>query len=182
MTVMSTKPSRGRARHVSSELANRGPRPARPAAVEPALWMGTILDFRFGNFEIDAARQELRRAGEAVHIEPQVFYLLVHLVQNRDRIVSKDELIETIWRGRSISEAALSSCISAARRALDDNGNDQALVRTLHKRGFRFVGDVAEGSLPATITATRSALQATGRGAATPAAGPLTPPDRSAIA
>jgi DNA-binding winged helix-turn-helix (wHTH) protein len=80
--------------------------------------MGTILDFRFGNFEIDAARQELRRAGEAVHIEPQVFDLLVHLVQNRDRIVSKDELIETIWRGRIISEAALSSCISAARTPL----------------------------------------------------------------
>jgi hypothetical protein len=77
--------------------------------------MGDILDFRFGSFEIDAARQELRRAGEAVHIEPQVFDLLVHLVQNRDRIVSKDELIETIWRGRIISEAALSSCISAAR-------------------------------------------------------------------
>src|SRR6478672_576828 len=154
--------------HLSSEPANPGPAPARRAAVEPALRMGNILDFRFGNFEIDAARQELRRAGEAVHIEPQVFDLLVHLVQNRDRI---------------ISEAALSSCISAARRALDDNGNDQALVRTLHKRGFRFVGDVAENSLPATITATRSALlQAAGRGAAKPAAGPLTPPDRSSIA
>ena len=100
----------------------------------------------------------------------------------RDRIVSKDELIETIWRGRIISEAALSSCISAARRALDDNGNDQALVRTLHKRGFRFVGDVAENSLPATIPATRCALpQAAGRGAAKPAVGPLTPPDRSSI-
>ena len=116
------------------------------------------MGFRFGNFEIDAARQELRRAGEAVHIEPQVFDLLVHLVQNRDRIVSKDELIDTIWRGRAISEAALSSCVSAARRALDDNGNDQALVRTLHKRGFRFVGDVDESSAPAAITAGRSPL------------------------
>ena len=145
--------------------------------------MGNILDFRLGNFEIDAARHELRRAGEAVHIEPQVFDLLVHRVQNRDRIVSKDELIETVWRGRIISEAALSSCVSAARRALDDNGNDQALVRTLHKRGFRFVGDVAESSLPAAITATRCALpQAAGRGAAKPAAEPLTPPDRSSIA
>ena len=74
------------------------------------------MDFRFGSFEIDAARQELRRAGEAVHIEPQVFDLLVHLVQNRDRIVSKDELIETIWRGRIISEAALSSCERGAAR------------------------------------------------------------------
>ena len=142
----------------SSELANPGPAPVSRAAVGPALRMGDILGFRFGNFEIDAARQELRRAGEAVHIEPQVFDLLVHLVQNRDRIVSKDELIETIWRGRIISEAALSSCISAARRALDDNGNDQALVRTLHKRGFRFVGDVDEGSSLAAIAAARSAF------------------------
>src|SRR4030095_10667889 len=62
--------------------------------------------------------------------------------RNRDRIVSKDELIETIWNGRIISEAALSSRINGARRALGDNGNDQAMIRTLHKRGFRFVGDV----------------------------------------
>src|SRR4051794_19058636 len=101
----STKPSRGRSRTCFERT--RDPASARRAAVEPALRMGNILDFRFGNFEIDAARHELRRAGEAVHIEPQVFDLLVHLVQNRDRIVSKDELIETIWRGRTISEAAL---------------------------------------------------------------------------
>ena len=87
------------------------------------------MDFRFGDFEIDAARQELRQAGAPVHIEPQVFDLLVYLVQHRDRIVSKDELIETIWHGRAISEAALSSRISAARRALGDNGNDQTLIQ-----------------------------------------------------
>ena len=63
-------------------------------------------------------------------------------MRNRDRIVSKDELIETIWNGRIISEAALSSRINGARRALGDTGADQALIRTLHKRGFRFVGDV----------------------------------------
>ena len=111
------------------------------------------MQFRFGDFEIDAARQELRQAGAPVHIEPQVFDLLVYLVQHRDRIVSKDELIETIWHGRVISEAALSSRISAARRALGDNGNDQTLIRTLHKRGFRFVGEVDEGSAPAAVAA-----------------------------
>ena len=116
------------------------------------------MDFRFGDFEIDAARQELRQAGAPVHIEPQVFDLLVYLVQHRDRIVSKDELIETIWHGRVISEAALSSRISAARRALGDNGNDQTLIRTLHKRGFRFVGEVEEGSAPVAVAAGPSPL------------------------
>lgn len=101
-----------------------------------------VLKYLFSEFEIDLGQQELRRRGRAVRIEPQVFDLIVHLVHNHERIVSKDELIETIWNGRIISEAALSSRINAARRALGDNGNDQALIRTLHKRGFRFVGDV----------------------------------------
>ena len=100
------------------------------------------MKYRFAEFVIDLNQQELRRMGEVVHIEPQVFDVIVHLVRNHDRIVSKDELIETIWNGRIISEAALSSRINGARRALGDNGTDQALIRTLHKRGFRFVGDV----------------------------------------
>src|SRR5215813_11894623 len=108
------------------------------------------LNFRFADFEIDVARQEVRRAGATVHVEPQVFDLLVHLIRNRDRIVSKDELFEAIWQGRIVSEATLSSRISAARRALGDSGNDQSFIRTLHKRGFRFVGDVeCDGSAPA---------------------------------
>ena len=100
------------------------------------------LDFRFAGFEIDIPRRELRRASELVSIEPQVFDLLVHLVRNHDRIVTKDELIETVWNGRAISEAALSSRISAARRAIGDCGAEQKLIRTLNKRGFRFVGAV----------------------------------------
>ena len=100
------------------------------------------MQYRFAEFEIDLSQHELRRLGESVHIEPQVFDLIVHLVRNHDRIVSKDELIETIWNGRIISEAALSSRINGARRALGDNGTDQVFIRTLHKRGFRFMGDV----------------------------------------
>ena len=100
------------------------------------------MQYRFAEYEIDLSQHELRRRGEAVHIEPQVFDLIVHLVRNHDRIVSKDELIETVWNGRIVSEAALSSRINGARRALGDNGNDQLFIRTLHKRGFRFVGDV----------------------------------------
>jgi TolB-like protein/Tfp pilus assembly protein PilF len=101
---------------------------------------------RFADFEIDVAQQEMRRGGEIVHMEPQVFDLLLHLVRNRGRIVSKDELIETVWNGRIVSEAALSSRINAARKAIGDNGNDQLFIRTLHKRGFRFVGEVNDGS------------------------------------
>jgi TolB-like protein len=100
------------------------------------------LKYRFAEFEIDLTQQELRRRGEFIHIEPQVFDVIVHLVRNHDRVISKDELIENVWHGRIISEAALSSRINAARRALGDNGNDQSLIRTLHKRGFRFVGSV----------------------------------------
>src|SRR5215217_2870334 len=105
------------------------------------------MKYRFAEFEIDLGQQELRRLSEPVHIEPQVFDLIVHLVRNNDRIVSKDELIETIWNGRIVSEAALSSRINGARRALGDNGNDQIFIKTFHKRGFRFLPDVQEISL-----------------------------------
>jgi len=100
------------------------------------------LDYRFDEYEIDLGRHELRRGGQAVRIEPKVFDLLLFLVRHRDRIVSKDELIEAIWQGRIISEAALSTCISAVRRAVGDSGESQRLIRTIPKRGFRFVGQI----------------------------------------
>ncbi|WP_161988419.1 winged helix-turn-helix domain-containing tetratricopeptide repeat protein [Elioraea sp. Yellowstone] len=114
------------------------------------------MDLAFAGYEIDLDRHELRHRGETVHVEPQVFDLLVHLVRNRDRVVSKDELFETIWQGRFVSEAALSSRINAARKAVGDDGNRQALIKTIHKRGFRFVGEVEtrEGeAAPATTAA-----------------------------
>src|SRR5262245_24487566 len=110
---------------------------------------GAHVNFRFADFEIDIARHELRRAGAIVHIEPQVFDLLVHLVRHRDRIVSKDELFDAVWQGRIVSEATLSSRISAARRVLGDSGNDQSFIRTVHKRGFRFVSNVEDDSAQA---------------------------------
>jgi len=144
------------------------------------------LNFRFTDFEINTERQELRRAGVIVHVEPQVFDLLVHLIQNRDRIVTKDELIDAIWHGRIVSEATLSSRINAARRALGDTGNDQSLIRTLYKRGFRFVGDVSEDTFaPAAHAVEKEALL---RGAGHAAADlvltgePLPLPDESSIA
>jgi TolB-like protein/Flp pilus assembly protein TadD len=148
---------------------------------------GKPLDFRFGDFEINLARRELRRAGAVVHLEPQVFDLLVHLVQNRDRIVSKDELIDVIWHGRIVSEAALSSRISAARRALGDSGNDQSLIRTMYKRGFRFVGELAvdAASAPAAIADPQAPAPQTAINGApklVPDAGPLPLPDKPSIA
>ncbi|MDQ1749428.1 MAG: hypothetical protein QOE71_484 [Pseudonocardiales bacterium] len=119
------------------------------------------MNYRFAEFEINVARRELRRAGSIVHTEPQVFDLLVHLIRNRHRIVGKDELFDAIWQGRIVSDATLNSRISAARRALGDSGNDQNLIRTLHKRGFRFVGEVDDDNPAPTAVATeqRPSLQ-----------------------
>ncbi len=139
------------------------------------------MDLRFGNFEIDVDRYELRRGDELVPVEPQVFDLLVHLVRNRDRIVSKSELTDVIWKGRIVSEAALSARISAARRAIGDNGADQMLIRTHHKRGFRFVGNVGkESPLPDTLSAIPARQLTTARESATAPA--CVQPDRACIA
>src|SRR3982074_935807 len=107
----------------------------RSASVRPPV--GVVMKYRFSNFGIHLSQHELRREGVSVHIEPQVFDVIVHLVRNRDRVVSKDELIDTVWNGRAISEAAFSSRINGARRVLGDNGTDQLFIRTLHRRGFR---------------------------------------------
>jgi TolB-like protein/thioredoxin-like negative regulator of GroEL len=102
------------------------------------------MHITFAGYEMDLRSHELRRGGAVVHVEPQVFDLLLHLVRNRDRVVGKDELFEVVWNGRIVSEAALSSRINAARRAIGDDGDRQALIRTVHKRGFRFMGEAQE--------------------------------------
>jgi DNA-binding winged helix-turn-helix (wHTH) protein/pimeloyl-ACP methyl ester carboxylesterase len=96
----------------------------------------------FAECEIDLDRRELRQAGRPVHVEPQVFDLLVYLIANRERVVSKDEILDAVWGGRTVSEATLSSRINAARQAVSDSGHAQALIRTLPRRGFRFVGAI----------------------------------------
>jgi len=98
--------------------------------------------YGFKKFELDIDRFELREDGVPVAIEPQVFALLALLVSNSDRMVSKEEVIEKIWNGRVISEAALSSRIKSARQALGDDGKAQRFIRTVHGRGFRFVGEL----------------------------------------
>src|SRR4051812_23693351 len=122
-------------------------RPSIGGAREHPRQTGIALNFRFGDYELDSVQQELRHHGAAVPIEPQVFDVLAYLVQHRTRIVSKDELFETVWRGRMVSDSTLSSRISAARRVIGDDGNQQALIRTQHKRGFRFVGEVKEADV-----------------------------------
>src|SRR4029453_19597603 len=84
--------------------------------------------FRFADFEIDVARQELRRAGDLIPVEPQVFDLLVHLIRYRNRIVRREELIDAVWKGRVFSEATLSSRGSAVRRGMGANGTDKSLI------------------------------------------------------
>ena len=98
--------------------------------------------FKFDNFSIDTERRELKGLAGVVHVEPQVFDLLLHFVQNRGRVISKDELVERIWKGRAISDAALNSRINAARRAIGDTGERQALIRTVPRRGFLFAAEV----------------------------------------
>jgi DNA-binding winged helix-turn-helix (wHTH) protein len=93
---------------------------------------------------LDTERRELLRGGDAVALQPQVFDLLVHLVQNRDRVVSKDDLIALVWGGRIVSDSTLTSRINAVRTAVGDSGKDQRLIRTIPRKGLRFVGDVAE--------------------------------------
>jgi TolB-like protein/cytochrome c-type biogenesis protein CcmH/NrfG len=96
----------------------------------------------FGDYEIDIERRELRRAKTPVHVEPQVFDLLVYLVQNRDRVVSKEDLIASVWGGRIVSDSTLTSRINAARNAVGDSGEDKKLIRTIARKGLRFVGEV----------------------------------------
>jgi len=111
------------------------------------------VQFLFGDHVLDVDRRELQRGPETVAVGPQVFDLLVYLIQNRDRVVSKDDLIESVWGGRIVSESTLTSRINAARTAVADNGEEQRLIKTLPRKGFRFVGAVRESDDPATTGA-----------------------------
>jgi TolB-like protein/DNA-binding winged helix-turn-helix (wHTH) protein len=102
------------------------------------------MRFRFGDIALDADRRELTRNGEAVHIEPQVFDLLQYLIRNRSRVVSRDDLLDAVWHGRIVSEATMTNRINAARRVIGDSGAEQRFIRTLARRGIRFVGEVQE--------------------------------------
>jgi DNA-binding winged helix-turn-helix (wHTH) protein len=100
--------------------------------------------FSFNDFTLDIGRRELRRGAAQIALEPQVFDLLVYLIENRDRVVSRDDLIASVWGGRVVSESTLASRICAARRALGDSGEAQRLIKTVQRKGVRFVGEARQ--------------------------------------
>ena len=100
--------------------------------------------FRFADMVLDPERRELRCGSGLVAIEPRVFDLLEFLIRNRDRVCSRDDLVAAVWHGRVVSESAIAARINAARRAVGDSGEQQRWIRTVARRGFRFVGDVAD--------------------------------------
>ena len=107
------------------------------------------MRFLFEDYALDTDRRELQRGAAVVSVTPQVFDLLDYLIRNRERVVSKDDLIDAIWNGRSVSDSALTTRLNAARSAIGDSGQEQRLVKTLPRKGFRFVGSVLEAQRPA---------------------------------
>jgi TolB-like protein/tetratricopeptide (TPR) repeat protein len=107
------------------------------------------LRYLFEEYAFDTDRRELHRGADVVSVAPQVFDLLDYLIRNRERLVSKDELITAVWNGRIISDAALTTRLNAARNAIGDTGEKQRLIKTLPRKGFRFVGTVQEAQRPA---------------------------------
>ena len=122
--------------------------------------------YRCGPFELDIAKVELRAGGAVRSVEPQVFALLVLLVENRERLVSKDEIVDKVWDGRIISEAAIASRIKSARQALGDDGTAQRFIKTIHGKGFRFVGTVTVAAPVPAVTGGSGVEEAPGAGQA----------------
>lgn len=115
------------------------------------------MQISFDDCLLDTDRRELRRDSRLVAIEPQVFDILVYLVENRDRVVSKDDLIASVWRGRVVSDSTLDSRINAVRKAVGDSGGEQRLVRTIARKGFRFIGEATNPVKPSNTRASSPA-------------------------
>lgn len=115
--------------------------------------------YEFGDFVVDGDRYEVRRGGEVVHVEPQVFDVIIHLIRQRAQVVSKHDLLDAVWGDRFVSESALATRINAARRVLGDDGTRQAVIKTAFGRGYEFVAE-----LTTTPSASAQApLESTGR-------------------
>src|SRR5580765_8560015 len=132
------------------------------------------LHYLFEEYAFDTDRRELHRGSDVVSVAPQVFDLLEYLIRNRERVVSKDDLINVIWNGRSVSDAALTTRLNAARTAIGDSGEEQRLIKTLPRKGFRFVGPVREAQGPAGAATADNPIE--------PPRPALTLPDRPSIA
>ena len=109
------------------------------------------MRYLFEEYAFDTDRRELHRGTDVVSVTPQVFDLLDYLIRNRERVVSKDAVIDAIWNGRSVSDAALTTRLNIARNAIGDSGEEQRLIKTLPRKGFRFVGAVREEPVPASV-------------------------------
>ena len=132
------------------------------------------MRYIFENYAFDTDRRELHHGADVVAVTPQVFDLLDYLIRNRERVVSKDDLIDAIWNGRIVSDAALTTRLNAARTAIGDSGEEQRLIKTLPRKGFRFVGTVREAQKPAEAAAADNPVQ--------PPKAALTLPDKPSIA
>jgi DNA-binding winged helix-turn-helix (wHTH) protein len=132
------------------------------------------LRYLFEEYAFDTDRRELHRGAEVVSVAPQVFDLLDYLIRNRERVVSKDDLINAIWDGRIVTEAALTTRLNVARTAIGDSGSEQRLIKTLPRKGFRFVGPVLEAPGPAGAAAVDNPVE--------PPKPALALPDESSIA
>jgi DNA-binding winged helix-turn-helix (wHTH) protein len=106
------------------------------------------LRYLFEEYAFDTDRRELHRGADVVSMAPQLFDLLDYLIRNRERVVSKDDLINAIWNGRIVSDAALTTRLNAVRSAIGDSGEEQRLIKILPRKGFRFVGTVREAQGP----------------------------------
>ncbi|MEM9573331.1 MAG: tetratricopeptide repeat protein [Pseudomonadota bacterium] len=135
------------------------------------------MRYAFGPFELDTATLELTKDGDVVSVEPQVFELLVYLVENRDRVLSKDDMIEAVWGGRIVSDSAISSRIKLVRRAVDDDGTRQSVIKTVHGKGFRFIADIEAAETAPPPPETRpSAAETPPNAAQVPQSAAQTPP------
>jgi TolB-like protein len=132
------------------------------------------LRYLFEEYAFDTDRRELHRGAHVVSVAPQVFDLLDYLIRNRERVVSKDDLINAIWNGRIVSDAALTTRLNIARTAIGDSGEEQRLIKTLPRKGFRFVGQVREAQGPAGAATADNPIE--------PPKPALTLPDKPSIA
>ena len=105
------------------------------------------MQFHFADYVLDTSARELRLRSELIAVEPQVYDLLLYLIENRDRVVTKDDLVASVWGGRVTSDATLTSRIYAVRKAVGDSGQQQKLIRTIPRKGLRFVGAVRTPSM-----------------------------------
>src|SRR3982750_1176900 len=119
--------------------------------------------FHFSDYVLDTGRRELRCGDQTIEVEQQVLDLLIYLIRNSDRVITKDDLIDSVWGGRIVSDTTLTSRIYAARRAIGDNGRDQKLIRTIARKGLRFIGDVRTQAGEETAQAVEPRPDATGK-------------------